>query len=641
MAKIVANAAFFKQKSPDTPPQEKVPQPAPVKTPEAAKAPAPAHEAPLRPLALSAKAEYVAREAVRLLRENGHEAAAVQAENALQTAQKDLFSVAFVGEFSTGKSSLINHLLRRDILPVGNLPTTAILTRIRSHGKDMLVHFTPEGERRPPQPLTSQSWDHLVADHFGGDDPQGVALVGVKESWLKGAGMELMDTPGAGDLNHKRARIVGDALLGADAAVICVSALNAMSMSEKLFVEQRLITRKTPFLMLVVNKLDQVPPEGRERTMDYIKTVLDGWQQQWQVQIPLFIGREMEIPGTDGRWDHCMGPQKIMDQLLTWRSDPARARLTEIWLMERIRRLMDIPAAALKERLALLDADDQKRTDALRQKQYALDQAGLAWEKLRVQMMEKCNDCLEAVMDKVDRQQQAIVDEMIYSARNASKPQKWWEENYPYLLKSRLATLSASMENIAISRLNNDARWLNAMLDKQFRTSVSVQTDTISDEDDFDRGYQHGKVEMKNTDAMRTGARIGTTLLTIAAAAAVASGGGFPLAATMGVSTGASLVTERVFARQREKQIELLTQEVQRNVPEIIRNAVAAARDRLYRMYDDIVQEAHAQEKLWLQAQEELLEKSRVPQDADARKALEQQFAALEKLQERLDSLTA
>jgi ribosome biogenesis GTPase A len=44
------------------------------------------------------------------------------------------FSVAVAGEFSRGKSTLINRLLGADLLPVGDLPTTALLTHVR-HGQ--------------------------------------------------------------------------------------------------------------------------------------------------------------------------------------------------------------------------------------------------------------------------------------------------------------------------------------------------------------------------------------------------------------------------------------------------------------------------------------------------------------------------
>ena len=44
--------------------------------------------------------------------------------------EQPLFSVAVVGEFSRGKSTFLNDLIGKELLPVGDLPTTAMLTKI-------------------------------------------------------------------------------------------------------------------------------------------------------------------------------------------------------------------------------------------------------------------------------------------------------------------------------------------------------------------------------------------------------------------------------------------------------------------------------------------------------------------------------
>jgi len=45
--------------------------------------------------------------------------------------QKDLIDVGIFRRFKAGKSSLLNHLADRPILPVGVTPVTAVVTRIR------------------------------------------------------------------------------------------------------------------------------------------------------------------------------------------------------------------------------------------------------------------------------------------------------------------------------------------------------------------------------------------------------------------------------------------------------------------------------------------------------------------------------
>src|ERR1035438_3558071 len=51
--------------------------------------------------------------------------------SARASAEQDEISVAVLGRFKAGKSSFLNHFIRRDILPVGVVPVTAVVTEIR------------------------------------------------------------------------------------------------------------------------------------------------------------------------------------------------------------------------------------------------------------------------------------------------------------------------------------------------------------------------------------------------------------------------------------------------------------------------------------------------------------------------------
>ena len=51
--------------------------------------------------------------------------------SARASAEQDEISVAVLGRFKAGKSSFLNHFMRRDILPVGVVPVTTVVTEIR------------------------------------------------------------------------------------------------------------------------------------------------------------------------------------------------------------------------------------------------------------------------------------------------------------------------------------------------------------------------------------------------------------------------------------------------------------------------------------------------------------------------------
>ena len=55
---------------------------------------------------------------------------AAAADSVLTRLAEDTFSVAIVGEFKRGKSTLINALLEKDVLPTDVVPTTATLNKV-------------------------------------------------------------------------------------------------------------------------------------------------------------------------------------------------------------------------------------------------------------------------------------------------------------------------------------------------------------------------------------------------------------------------------------------------------------------------------------------------------------------------------
>jgi len=114
-------------------------------------------------------------------------------EEIKKDTKKQTFSVAVVGEFSRGKSTFVNKLFGRDFLPVANMPTTAILTRIKHSERESITVLDTARKKKKILPLSIDSWDEYVASDDG-KDPSGVAFVGLNSKWLK-SGIEIIDTP--------------------------------------------------------------------------------------------------------------------------------------------------------------------------------------------------------------------------------------------------------------------------------------------------------------------------------------------------------------------------------------------------------------------------------------------------------------
>lgn len=556
-------------------------------------------------------------------------------------AKRDKFTISVVGEFSKGKSTFVNRLLKKDFLPVGDLPTTAMLTIIRYSKKEMMVYIDKSGKKKETYPLSKDSWEGMTADNFDKNDPQGLVYAGVDSKWLGLYNLEIIDTPGAGDLEEKRARQIGDALIGSDGAIITISALQALSQSEKLFIEQRLITNNTPYLMLIITKLDQVNKKERASVVKFIINKLAVWKSEkpeiWKMDIPVFIPYNVEIP--DNQYSDIMGMDKVQNQINMWQRDTKRAELTERWIISRAVSVINTALYAMNEQKMLFSANDEKRLEFINKKKNDLIKTEETWEKLRIEMRKRSNSCYKVLLDKIDECKISVTERLQYEASHSNNMAKWWKEDYPYRLKSELANTSVIIENTVSKIISNDMRWFNTMLEKTFKTQVAFEGETIADKNVFKNSANINDMEFENIDSKRNLMRIGITAASLAGAMFFMSAGVLPMIATMGVGTGGSILSEKIFKEKIEQQRESVRQAIAKNVPKVMDSATSESEQRITAVYEDILKESKKQEEIWMQEQKEIIEKSNQSKTSEEEKNLSENISVLTDYKSKLLSL--
>lgn len=265
---------------------------------------------------------------------------------------RERFVVSVVGEFNHGKSTFLNHLLdNAAMLPVADLPTTAVLTRIRYANQPKMAVFDEKGARKAMLEIQKDSWNGLIANNFGKEEPKGSVVVGVPNSWLGKNNIEIVDCPGAGDLSEERAKVIGDVLNRTDGAVIALNATAALSNSEKIFIKNRILSRKTPFTLIIVNKLDLIKKDERNKVIKYIKDVL----ALNKMNIPVYIPYDIEMP--DNTYDSIIGMDKVMTAIVDWIHTPERQQLIDNWAKGRISEIVNTAIETLSEQEKLLKLD--------------------------------------------------------------------------------------------------------------------------------------------------------------------------------------------------------------------------------------------------------------------------------------------
>ena len=130
-------------------------------------------------------------------------------EQMARTLEDGTYFVAFVGQYSAGKSYLINNLLRRDLLPLGTTETTPLLTYIRygAH-EEARLHYCDGAVQiistKQVQELrqNSSAWELDKLEYLE---------IFLPEELLR-QGMIFLDTPGVNTLIQRHQHLLNDSL---------------------------------------------------------------------------------------------------------------------------------------------------------------------------------------------------------------------------------------------------------------------------------------------------------------------------------------------------------------------------------------------------------------------------------------------
>jgi len=185
-------------------------------------------------------------------------------------AAEDRFNLVVLGEFKRGKSTLINALLGRDVVPTGVVPLTSVVTTIGAGSRDALWISFQDGheEERPLSELAEYVTEERNRGNRRGVD---VARVELDHELLRG-GLELVDTPGIGSIHSHNTEVARGFLPRVDAALCVLDAGQPLSEAEReLFREA---ADRAPRLLFVINKIDHLDRADWEVAIGFVRSAL-------------------------------------------------------------------------------------------------------------------------------------------------------------------------------------------------------------------------------------------------------------------------------------------------------------------------------------------------------------------------------
>jgi GTP-binding protein EngB required for normal cell division len=190
--------------------------------------------------------------------------------------------VAILGQFKAGKSSFVNSLIGQDVLPVGVIPVTTVISRLQFGEQERATVSFFDGTRKE---IPIAELDEYTAEAKNPSNQKSVEMVDIELPALADyAGLRLVDTPGLGSVFKAHMEVSANWLPEVGAAVLAVSADRPLSENDLQLIRE--LTQYTPRIILLLTKADLLSPSQQDEVVKFFEDTL---KRELNREFPIFL----------------------------------------------------------------------------------------------------------------------------------------------------------------------------------------------------------------------------------------------------------------------------------------------------------------------------------------------------------------
>ena len=179
-------------------------------------------------------------------------------------------NVAILGRFKAGKSSFLNHLLGRELLPVGAIPVTTVITEIEYGPRDHADVVFKDGNTKQISP---ECIGDFISETENPGNAKQVARVRLElRSMARYRGIRFVDTPGLESVLEYNTEASLDWLPNVGVALVAVGVDPPFSQHDVELI--RKLGRYTPNISLLLTKFDLLEDHARPQVEEFVRKQL-------------------------------------------------------------------------------------------------------------------------------------------------------------------------------------------------------------------------------------------------------------------------------------------------------------------------------------------------------------------------------
>jgi len=196
--------------------------------------------------------------------------------------QNPPIDVAILGQFKAGKSSFINSLIGKSILPVGVTPVTTVITRLQYGERAQAAVRYFDGR-------TSEiGINHIEAFTSEAENPsnkKNVEFVDIELPSLRAyAGLRLVDTPGLGSVFKCHVETSENWLPQVGTAILAVSSDRPLSVDDVQLIRE--MVQHTPNIVILLTKADLLSSEQQNEVIEFFERTI---QRELNRRLPIYV----------------------------------------------------------------------------------------------------------------------------------------------------------------------------------------------------------------------------------------------------------------------------------------------------------------------------------------------------------------
>ena len=176
----------------------------------------------------------------------------------IKRREGDAFNLVVIGDFKRGKSTLVNAILRDDVVHANVTPETVTINRVSYAPEESVQAVLTNGRK------VALSYEETKRDTLDGIIsrlPAPVSYIDIKIPNESLKDIRIVDTPGVGDILKRFDSTVSDYIRNADAIIYVVSALSPLSETEQAFLCAAIQPQDISKLFVVINMCDALQPQ--------------------------------------------------------------------------------------------------------------------------------------------------------------------------------------------------------------------------------------------------------------------------------------------------------------------------------------------------------------------------------------------